>query len=189
MAPLHLPTNTDQAHPHNRNAQGNTTSRPPPLPHVGWVSRCDSSKKGTAPMTSSPHVHRGLGFLLGNPCYKDMVPPQWCPQQGERRPKGAATNATESGGFRPEHHSGRILSTKRQRPAAPQPRHLHREKPNTARGTTTTPSACTYQPPTPPPDQRRISFMIELGHKTLIFIGQLLPLFQEITANLNTNKH
>ena len=34
MGPLHLPANTGQAYHHSRNAQGNTTSRPPPLPQI-----------------------------------------------------------------------------------------------------------------------------------------------------------
>jgi hypothetical protein len=32
MGPLHLPANAEQAHHHNRNGQGNTAYRPPPLP-------------------------------------------------------------------------------------------------------------------------------------------------------------
>jgi hypothetical protein len=77
-----------------------------------WASRCDASKKGTTSMTPSSHVHKGLGFHPGIPCCKNMVTPLWCPQQGERRPKGAATIATDSGGLLPDlHHSSRTLST------------------------------------------------------------------------------
>jgi hypothetical protein len=34
MGPPQLPANTDQAHHHSRNAKGNTTMRPTPLPQV-----------------------------------------------------------------------------------------------------------------------------------------------------------
>jgi hypothetical protein len=34
MGPLHLPANTDQAHHHSRNTQGNSTNQPPPLPQI-----------------------------------------------------------------------------------------------------------------------------------------------------------
>jgi hypothetical protein len=55
------------------------------------VSRCGAFKKGTAPMTLSPHVHRGIGFSPGKPVPQGHVNPQWCPQQGERHPNGVVT--------------------------------------------------------------------------------------------------
>jgi hypothetical protein len=107
------------------------------------VSRCGAFKKGTTPMTLSPHVHRGTGFSPWKPVPQGHVNPQWCPQQGEGHPNGAVTIATDSGDFLPEYHSCRTFSTASN---PPQPRHLRREKPGTARGTTTAPPATTRRP-------------------------------------------
>jgi hypothetical protein len=82
------------------------------------------------------------GFSPWNPVLQENGNPQWCPQQGERRPKGAATITTDSGGLHPElHHFRRKLSTKDSSPL--QLRRLNQEKPNTARDATTTPPAST----------------------------------------------
>jgi hypothetical protein len=52
------------------------------------------------------------GFSPWNLVLQEHGYPQWCPQQGEQRPKGAATIATNSGGLLPElHHSRCTLST------------------------------------------------------------------------------
>ena len=126
------------------------------------VSRCGASKKGMTPMAPSSHVHSGPGFHPGIPVLQGHGNPQWCPQRGKRRPEGAATIATNGGGFRPEN----TIPAARSRPMTeahtpPQPRHLNWEKPVTARGATTAPPASTCQPPTPPPRRRRTTNAVE----------------------------
>ena len=61
---------------------------------------------------------------------------QWCPQQEERRHKGAATIATDksvSAGFRPTpHHACRTYLAKPVVRSLTPPQRLHRKKPSTA---------------------------------------------------------
>jgi hypothetical protein len=46
------------------------------------------------PIVSPSHIHKGWGFHLGEPRATGHSASQWCPQQGERRHKGAVTIAT-----------------------------------------------------------------------------------------------
>jgi hypothetical protein len=140
MGPLHLPAHTDQVPHHNRNSQGNITSRSPPLLPTEMVSRRGTPKKGTTLKTPLRHVHSGTRFSPWKLVLQGRVNPQWCPQQGERRPKGATTIATDSGDFHSQYHLCCTFST------TPLPgearyslRHHH--------GTTS------MHLPTPPPDQ------------------------------------
>jgi hypothetical protein len=87
--------------------------------------------------------------------------PQWCPRQGERRPKGAATIATDSGGFRPENHSWRTLSTKDRGLHPLQPRHLLPEEVRHSPRHQRAPVD-----PTPPPEQCRTSITAEEKRRT-----------------------
>jgi hypothetical protein len=78
-------------------------------------------------MAPSAHVCKGLGFHPEILVLQEHGNPQWCPQQEKRRPEGAATIATDSGGLRPEHHHlCRTPSTNDRNPL--QPRHLNQKK-------------------------------------------------------------
>jgi hypothetical protein len=111
MGPLHLPAHTDQVSHHNRNSQGNITSRSPPLLPTEMVSRRGTPKKGTTLKTPLRHVHSGTRFSPWKLVLQGRVNPQWCPQQGERRPKGATTIATDSGDFHSQYHLCCTFST------------------------------------------------------------------------------
>ena len=156
MGPLHLPGNMGRAYHYSRNAQGNTTSRQPPLPQTETGHQMRRLQEG----------HDANGAIIARPQQTGLSPwdpvlqghgnPQWCPQQGKRRPEGAATIATNGGGFRPENA---IPAAEARTP--PPPRYLNQEKPGTARGATMAPPASTCQPPTPPPRRRRTSNAVE----------------------------
>ena len=162
MGPLHLLGNTDRAYHHSRNAQGNTTSRPPPLQQTETDLQMRRLQKGHDTNGAIVARPQRTGFSPWDPVLQGHGNPQWCPQRGKRRPEGAATIATNGGGFRPEN----VIPAARSRPMTeartpPQPRHLNQEKPGTARGATTAPPASTCQPPTLPPRRRRTSNAVE----------------------------
>lgn len=95
MAPLHLPANTDQAHLLYRCARAT-----PPTNHRHYLTkmglRCGASKEGTTPMVPPLHVQGWTGFTPSRaPCSRGHDASQWCPQQVERRHKGATTIATD----------------------------------------------------------------------------------------------
>jgi hypothetical protein len=50
-------------------------------------------------------------FTIGSPCYKDMIALNGALNRESDAPRAAATITTDSGGFRPKHHSCCTLST------------------------------------------------------------------------------
>ena len=133
MGPLHLPANTNQAHLHCRCARATpSTNHRHYLTKAGL--RCDASKEGTTPMALPSHVQRWTGFSPSRAsCSRGHGASQWCPQQGQRHHKGAATIATDksvSEGFRPtQHHTCHTFLVKSVAPSSSPPHRLHRKKP------------------------------------------------------------
>jgi hypothetical protein len=71
---VHLLANTGQAHHHSRNTQGNSTSQPPPLPHIKTGLQTRRLQEGHDAKATSPHVHIGLGFHPGIPMLQEKDP-------------------------------------------------------------------------------------------------------------------